>query len=197
MTHARGRDDLSSEKALLEAARARDQAAIAELYRRYRNYSVAVAMKIGVGTCDIEDIVNEAWARILDKFAAGAGPHSNFAAYLAQTVRRVATSDWRSTNRVLLTDSLEGLLLTVPSGPPDDDEDCLHDAYAALATLPLAQRQLLQASFRDGHDAAEYASLCKTTPNVIAARKTRARKALRRAYLAAEHWDRRDVRGAG
>ena len=168
---------------VLAAARAGDRAAFGRLYQRYRLYSQAVAYRAGVSMSDSEDVINEAWTRILAAFDRGVGPERNFGGYLALTVRSCAVDGWRATRRLLLTDSPADFEL--PVDEPEDEVETILAARSALAQLAVGPRELLEATFADDFRPASYARRFGISPGALASRAARARKSLRRAYFAA------------
>ena len=168
---------------VLAAARSGDRAAFGTLYQRYRSYSEAIARRNGVTGHDVDDVVNDAWTRLLVGFSRGSGPDRHFSGYLAQTVRSCAVDRWRATRRLILTDSPNDFADPVTEAEPDDET--LEAARRAMTQLAAEQRELLEASFADGFSAANYARRFGLTPNAVANRAVRARRSLRRAYFAA------------
>lgn len=78
-------------------ARAGDNAAIGELYRRH--YSAALRSASRYATFDqwAEDLVAEAFSRMLLAWRQGRGPQVNIAGYLAVAIRNAAFTHYRRT----------------------------------------------------------------------------------------------------
>src|SRR6202453_1666810 len=79
-----------SDADLIAASRAADSAAYAVLYERHAAAARSLARQLVHGRPEADDVVSEAFARVLARFKRGGGPDSSFRPYLLTTVRRVA-----------------------------------------------------------------------------------------------------------
>ena len=71
---------------LIERTRAGDEHSYSELYRRYEYSAFRLARHLGRRE-EADDVVNEAFARVLDLLQRGKGPTESFRAYLFTTIR--------------------------------------------------------------------------------------------------------------
>src|SRR6202034_3516226 len=79
-----------SDAELITASRASGSDAYAVLYQRHVVAARGLARQLVRGRAEAEDIVAEAFARVLAQLKRGRGPDTAFRAYLLTTVRRVA-----------------------------------------------------------------------------------------------------------
>lgn len=184
---------------LIEAARAagpdgRGGEAFAELYRRHRDSALRYARHLG-DFDTAEDVVAEAFARILRVIGAGGGPTVAFRPYLLRTVRNV--HDDVSTRGVRIV--LSGMpgrehLLPVDTGALDRTEGVAVDpdtmvesvlVARAFASLPERWRLVIWHTLVEGDDLATVGRLLGLNANAVAALGFRAREGLRGAYLSA------------
>ncbi|RZI87148.1 MAG: sigma-70 family RNA polymerase sigma factor [Microbacterium sp.] len=165
---------------LVDGVRAGEPECFAELYRRHQQLAVGVALQAGIGRQDADDVVAEAFAKVLRALRSGLGPTENFRGYLTLAVRRVAWAAQADSSRYRPTDDqvlLEGAgQTTVPEsldGSPAGD---------ALAALPHDAQILLWRTAVDGDQVSEIARELGKTSNSVAAAASRARSRLRSEY---------------
>src|SRR5699024_9211448 len=75
-----------SDDELLDAVRAGDSGAYAQLYSRHRAAALAQVRRLG-GSHDAEDVVQEAFMNVLRVILRGGGPRDGFVGYLMRAVR--------------------------------------------------------------------------------------------------------------
>lgn len=151
------------------------------LYRRHHRMALQAALRAGVPSGDAEDVVAEAYAKVLRAVQGGRGPTRNFPGYLATAVKRVAWSVQKQSARYHPTDDVDLLDDATGPGYPEDLTDSL--AGAALAALPSASRRLLWRVEVQGDSIRDIARELGKTPNSVSAATFRARKQLRTEYL--------------
>lgn len=177
---------------LVRRARRGDRAAYAELWRRHHQAGLRVAR--AVTHLDADDIVAEAFARILRIVLAGGGPEGAFRPYLYTTIKNVAASQGRATKEFAV-DDLEELL---DPGEAEDDVaiSALDRSLTAQAfrSLPERWQTVLWYTEVEGLDPHEAAPLLGLSANATAALSFRAREGLRVAWLQA-HVDAAQVEG--
>jgi RNA polymerase sigma factor (sigma-70 family) len=174
-----GADD---ELELVARLRAGDDDAYAELWRRHQPAGRGAARRLSQ-TLNPEDVVQEAFVRILAAVRRGNGPVGEFRPYLYAVIRRVA-SDWGQAQ---------------PPQPSVDDVPDQPDARAPREDAMLEQT-ILQTAFRslrpewqetlwytevEGLAARELAARLGISANAAAALSYRAREGLRTAWLQA------------
>jgi RNA polymerase sigma factor (sigma-70 family) len=173
---------------LVAAVRAGDAASFAELYSRHQAMAGLVARRAGATHEDVDDVVAEAYARLLRALRGGRGPSENFPGYLAVAVRRIAWAVHQDATRLRPTGEIDRLDHEVDAGT-DSLADALCDslgdspAGAALAALPDSARELLWRLEVEGERVADLARELGKSPNAVSAAATRARRRLRREYL--------------
>jgi RNA polymerase sigma factor (sigma-70 family) len=181
---------LPSDAPLLAAARLGDAEAIAELYSRHRTPMTAVATRHAFHDYSAQDLVSEAFARMLRALANGRGPTDNAMAYLAVSVRNLSARHGRRTSHrhapALASDEL---LQGVPDPRPGVEhglltEESAHRLRAALAVLPPRWRDVLLLTQVEGLGVSEAARHLGISPQACSALAYRTRRALRAAYLA-------------
>jgi RNA polymerase sigma factor (sigma-70 family) len=168
---------------LTEAVRGGDIAAYGVLYRRHLTSARRAAGALTATTAEREDLVAEAFVRLLRVLRAGGGPDDEFRAYLITTMRNVLIS-WRR------RDGAVSVMAEVPeversTSPEAVVGDRLHAALAAeaFASLPERWRLVLWRTEIEEESPATVAKSLGMTPNGVAALAYRAREGLRQAYL--------------
>ena len=156
----------------------------AELYRRHQPAALALARTLTEHT-SADDIVSEAFEKLLQRIRGGGGPEAAFRPYLLRTVRTVAVDASRRTRRLVVAEDPEEA-----ARPPTTDADALVDAVherttlaRAFAALPERWQSFLWLSFVDNADRHEIATILGISAGSVSALGYRAREGLRRAYL--------------
>src|SRR4051794_19908259 len=179
-TASRSRD--LSDAELISSVRGGDVSAYGALFARPRDAATRLARQL-VSAPDADDLVSEAFAKVLNVLLAGGGPDVAFRAYLLTAVRRLHVDKIRLTNRAMPTDDLS----------PYDEGEPFKDtviagfeggvAARAYASLPERWQLVLWHLEVEGQKPAEVAPLLGMTPNSVSALAYRAREGLRQAYL--------------
>ena len=156
----------------------------AELYRRHQPAALALARTLTEHS-GADDVVSEAFEKLLQRIRGGGGPEAAFRPYLLRTVRTVAVDASRRTRRLVVAeDPEEGR----GHGTREDDGlvDAIHERTTlarAFAALPERWQTFLWLSFVDDADRAETARILGINVGSVSALGYRAREGLRRAYL--------------
>ncbi|MFW6773802.1 RNA polymerase sigma factor [Nocardioides sp. CPCC 205120] len=172
----------SRDAALLGRARRGERDAIDQLYRAHR----AVALRLASRLCDerdVEDVVSEAFARVVAQLVAGAGPRSSFRAYLLTAVRHAHVDHVRRDAPHVWTDEPAGYD-DAPHAPQDvsvREESRL--LARAVSSLPRRWQLVLWWTLVDRRSLRDVGTALDLTPNAAAALAFRAREGLRVAYL--------------
>ena len=178
-----------SDAELITAVREGDVKAYGSLYERHVTSAYNLARQLSRSTAEADDLVSEAFARVLDTLRAGRGPDSAFRAYLLTSLRHVAYDKTRKDRKVELTEdvtTVSGVSTEKISEPFRDTavaglERSL--AAKAFARLPERWQAVLWHTEIEGQSPAEVAPLLGLTPNGVSALAYRAREGLRQAYL--------------
>ena len=148
-----------------------------------------LARQLSRSTAESDDLVSEAFSRVLDTLRAGRGPDSAFRAYLLTTLRHVAYDKTRRDRRLELAEDV-----TEVSGIDTEkiSEQFKDTAVAGLersmaarafAKLPERWQAVLWHTEIEGQSPAEVAPILGLTANGVSALAYRAREGLRQAYL--------------
>ncbi|MCK2214505.1 sigma-70 family RNA polymerase sigma factor [Actinomadura sp. ATCC 31491] len=171
-----------SDADLLRASREGDAAAFGQLYERHVAAARALARQLVRGT-EAEDVVAEAFTKILDLVGRGGGPESGFRTYLLTVVRRTVYDRSRVEGRQLTTGEIEEYDPGVPFVDPalvGLERSLIARAYLSL---PERWRAVLWHTEVERSRPAEVAPLLGLSANGVAALAYRAREGLRQAYL--------------
>ncbi|WP_082369312.1 sigma-70 family RNA polymerase sigma factor [Arthrobacter sp. ERGS1:01] len=167
---------------LVARTRAGDNEAFGELWERHRQAALRAATSL-TSDHDPEDLVQEAFLRILTAIRSNAGPREVFRAYLYTVLRSISMS-WKSPHGA--TTDLD--ILDYVSDPEDSFENQIIDKSItgrAFASLRPEWRTVLWYSEVEGMTPRDIAPLLGMTANTIAALTYRAREGLRVSWLQA------------
>jgi RNA polymerase sigma factor (sigma-70 family) len=175
--------DLPSDEQLLHAARTGDGEAFAALWTRHSPAALRAASQFRHGG-EPDDLVAEAYTRILAAVRQGKGPSGAFRPYLLVTIRNLATRVARST-REEATDDLESF--ETAEFPADPAVAALDRSLTvhAFRSLPERWQTVLWYTAVEGMSPREAASLLGLSANSTAALAHRAREGLREAWIQA------------
>ncbi|MEV6825618.1 RNA polymerase sigma factor [Amycolatopsis sp. NPDC051102] len=174
---------------MIQAVRRGDTAAYGDLYARHVDSARNLARQLSRTATEADDLVSEAFIKVLQILRAGGGPDSAIRAYLLTALRHTAYDRTRKERRVELSDDIvEAVDPALVSVPFDDtvmtsSERAL--AKKAFVGLPDRWRKVLWLTEVEGHTPAELAPSLGLTPNGVSALAYRAREALRQGYLQA------------
>ncbi len=176
--------DAASDEQLIARTREGDMGAYDELYRRHVDDASKVARIVTNNSDEAQDVVAEAFTRVLTRLREGGGPDLEFAPYLKTVVRRLAIDRHRSSQRDgSQTDPsiLDILPHTDDAMARSTDRRLVRDAFE---TLPERWQQVLWHTEIEGRSPASLAPALGSSANAVAALAYRAREGLRQAYLA-------------
>ncbi|HWD06511.1 MAG TPA: sigma-70 family RNA polymerase sigma factor [Amycolatopsis sp.] len=183
--------DLSgkSDAELITDVRAGNIASYGPLYERHSGAAHNLARQLARSSSEADDLVSEAFSKVLDTLRAGKGPDTAFRAYLLTALRHTAYDKTRRDRRVDLNEDMSdvggavGEALTVPFS--DTAVAGLERTLAAkaFARLPERWQAVLWHTEVEQQSPAEVAPLLGLTANGVSALAYRAREGLRQAYL--------------
>ncbi len=158
-------------------------AAYASLFSRYRHPAQRLARYLS-RSGDVDDIVAEAFAGVLDQLLRGRGPERAFRAYLFTSIRHGVGRRAKARQRVVPTNDITMMesRLSPESGELDGFEREV--VWAAFETLPARWRTVLWHIDVERRRPSEIAPILELTPNGVSALAYRAREGLRTAYVA-------------
>ncbi len=175
-----------SDADLIDAVRKGTVSAYGSLYERHVAAAYNLARQLTRSPAEMDDLVSEAFAKVLDTLRGGRGPDSSFRAYLLTALRHTAYDKTRRDRRIELSDDLESTGGTKVAEPFADTavaglERSL--AAQAFARLPERWQAVLWHTEVEGQSPAQVAPILGLTANGVAALAYRAREGLRQAYL--------------
>ncbi|MFB9312697.1 sigma-70 family RNA polymerase sigma factor [Nocardioides plantarum] len=180
-------DQRASDRHLIERARTGDAAAVADLYAAHHPVARAIAQRL-CRPSDVDDVVSEAFTKVLDQIARGAGPQVSFRAYLITAVRSASADVGRARARLLPTDTVEDLRQEETTQADDEPHSTLRSdsevLAQALASLPARWQLVIWWTTVEGRSLADVGTELGLKANAVAALAFRARQGLRDAYLA-------------
>ncbi|MGP3961365.1 sigma-70 family RNA polymerase sigma factor [Nonomuraea sp. 3N208] len=177
-----GVESPQSDAELLQAVREGKASAYGQLYERHVAAARALARQL-VKSTEVEDVVAEAFTKILDLVGRGGGPESGFRTYLLTVVRRTVRDRSRIEGRELSTEEIEEYDPRMPFVDPalvGLEKSLIARAYLSL---PERWRAVLWHTEVERNKQTEVAPLLGLSANGVAALAYRAREALRQAYL--------------
>ncbi len=174
--------DVTGDAELIAAVRGGDLEAYGELFERH----VAAARRLArqlMNASDADDLVSDAFAKVLRVLQRGGGPDLAFRAYLLTSIRRLHVDRIRANSRLRHTDDLEPFDPGVPFR--DTAVEGFENAAAAkaFASLPERWQMVLWHTEVEGQKPAEVAELLGMSANSVSALAYRAREGLRQAFL--------------
>jgi RNA polymerase sigma factor (sigma-70 family) len=171
-----------SDLELLQQVRNGDETAFTELYARHHAVARRVASTYRCGT-DADDLVNEAFEKVLGALRRGHGPTDAFRAYLFVTLRRLAAeSAGRPVDEPL--GEVPDPVVAVAAADPLAAED-REMIVAAFGSLPERWQTVLWHTAVEGRKPGDLATALGMSANAVSALAYRAREQLRQAYLQA------------
>lgn len=185
MTGARpadARPDPRSDADLIAAVRAGDAEAYGELYGRHVVAALRLARSL-TSDGEADDLVSEAFAKVLVVLQRGQGPDTALRPYLLTAVRRLHVDRTRSLTRARPTDDIAAY----ERGEPFHDTAVAGfesgAAARAFASLPERWQLVLWHLEVEGHKPADVAPLLGMSANSVSALAYRAREGLRQAFV--------------
>ncbi|MEU9119119.1 sigma-70 family RNA polymerase sigma factor [Streptomyces sp. NPDC048506] len=175
----------ASDAELIASVRAGDSAAYQVLYSRHRMAAAVCARRFATREADVDDLVAEAFANVLDVLRKGAGPTEFFRAYLLRTIQHDAFRCSRQQRRTVLTDVWNS---NEPAEPMRDAPAEAFDSRAvseAFKSLPERWQAVLWHTEVEGETPTVIGRLLGLRPNSVSALAYRAREGLRIAYIQA------------
>ncbi|GII97868.1 RNA polymerase sigma factor (sigma-70 family) [Sediminihabitans luteus] len=180
-------DSTESDAELITAVRAGSTVAFGELYARHAGAALAVARQYVPRPADADDVVSDAFARVLVVLQGGGGPDVAFRAYLFTVVRRLSYDAAKGAQRSRPTDDVA--TFESAFGPMASTEDPTLEGFErstvarAFESLPERWRSVLWYSEVESMTPAQIAPMLGLSANGVAALAYRAREGLRQAYL--------------
>lgn len=175
--------DARTDSELLEAVRQGDRDAFGELYIRHQSRAYRFACTLLGSAQGADDLVAEAFVKVLKRLVVGGGPTTAFCSYLLTTVRTTLYKQLASDRLVDRQVELSTLPVPVPERDPVVDQLDMDLAARALDSLSDRWQLVLRYLEIEDKSTAAVAELLGIRSNAVAALAFRAREALRVAYL--------------
>ncbi|WP_053718896.1 sigma-70 family RNA polymerase sigma factor [Saccharothrix sp. NRRL B-16348] len=175
-----------SDAELIDSVRAGDTDAYGQLYERHVSAAYNLARQLARSSAEADDLVSDAFAKVLDTLRAGRGPDSAFRAYLLTALRHTAYDKTRRDRKLELADDVAEVAPEATSVPFKDTAVAGLErsmAARAFARLPERWQTVLWHTEIEGQSPAEVAPLLGLTANGVSALAYRAREGLKQAYL--------------
>ncbi|WP_166442209.1 sigma-70 family RNA polymerase sigma factor [Nakamurella flava] len=177
--------DVVSDPELITQVRGGDRSAFGELYRRHSSAATTLARQFARSPAEADDLVSEAFARVLDQLLTGHGPDTAFRAYLFTSLRNTAYDRTRKDRRLQFTDDMTGHDQAVAGDDPVVAQVENGLVATAFARLPERWQAVLWHTQVEGESPAAVGALLGMAPGAVSSLAFRAREGLREAYLQA------------
>ncbi|MFI7680504.1 sigma-70 family RNA polymerase sigma factor [Amycolatopsis sp. K13G38] len=172
---------------LIRAVRDGNIAAYGELYVRHVAAAYNLARQLARSAIEADDLVSEAFSKVLSSLQGGRGPDSAFRAYLLTALRHTAYDKTRRDRKVELTEDVTTAVNPVLVSVQFDDTASAglekELAANAFARLPERWQTVLWLTEIESRSPAEVGPKLGLTANGVSALAYRAREGLRQAYL--------------
>ncbi|WP_233576035.1 sigma-70 family RNA polymerase sigma factor [Saccharopolyspora rhizosphaerae] len=171
---------------LIEAVRDGNTEAYGILYERHVSAAYAMARQVTKSSAEADDVVSEAFAKVLDLLRDRRGPTSAFRAYVLTAVRHAAYDRARKQQRLQYSEDMETdphIDLSQPFTDTAVEGEDRSLVAAAFAKLPERWQMVLWHVEIEGSAPAKVAPLLGMTPNGVSALAYRAREGLKQAFL--------------
>ncbi|HEV2784671.1 MAG TPA: sigma-70 family RNA polymerase sigma factor, partial [Actinophytocola sp.] len=181
-----------SDAELINAVRNGDVSAYGQLYERHSASAYNLARQLARSQAEQDDLVSEAFEKVLATLRAGRGPDSAFRAYLLTALRHTAYDKTRRDRRIELHGDVGEISTGSGVGAEEISVPFVDPAVAGLerslaarafARLPERWQAVLWHTEIEGQSPAEVAPILGLTPNGVSALAYRAREGLKQAYL--------------
>ncbi|MGA8247607.1 MAG: sigma-70 family RNA polymerase sigma factor [Nocardioides sp.] len=192
MSVSLSRVDGPGDAELISAVRGGDLDAYGELFARHVDAARRLARQLA-GPGDSDDLVSDAFAKVLAVLQRGGGPDLAFRAYLLTAVRRLHVDRLRSGSRLRPVDDLEPFDPGLPFHDTAVEGFDNAAAARAFASLPERWQMVLWHTEVEQQKPADIAPLLGMSANSVSALAYRAREGLRQAFLSQHAADPDDV----
>jgi len=167
---------------LITRVRGGDLDAYGELFARHRESALRLARSLTRGA-DADDLVSDAFAKVLNALQSGSGPDIAFRAYLLTTIRRLHVDRIRAQAKATPTDDVAALDQGVPFADTAVADFENSAAARAYGSLPERWQMVLWHLEVEGQKPADIAPMLGMSANAVAALAYRAREGLRQAFV--------------
>ncbi|GAB2884020.1 sigma-70 family RNA polymerase sigma factor [Nocardioides pacificus] len=182
MSETLARPEAPSDAELISAVRDGDVESYGALFSRHVDAARRLARQLA-SPGDADDLVSDAFAKVLGVLQRGGGPDLAFRAYLLTALRRLHVDRIRASARLHSTDDLEPFDPGVPFRDTAVEGFESAAAARAFASLPERWQVVLWHTEIEGQKPADVAVILGMSANSVSALAYRAREGLRQAFL--------------
>ncbi|MFD9701542.1 RNA polymerase sigma factor [Lentzea sp. NPDC059081] len=180
----------ASDADLIDGVRAGNVETYGKLYERHVRSANILAMQFSTSTADADDLVAEAFAKVLAALRSGGGPGAAFRPFLLTAVRLAAYDRTRREKRLKLAGDIGDVpgaarASSMPFGDKAQEDLDQTMVATAFATLPERWQTVLWHTAIEGQSPRDIAPLVGLTANGVSVMTFRAREGLRKALLQA------------
>ncbi|MGW5646047.1 sigma-70 family RNA polymerase sigma factor [Saccharopolyspora sp. NPDC003752] len=183
------REDLvqeASDAVLIDAVRGGDTDAFGALYERHVGAAYTMARQVTKSQAEADDVVSEAFAKVLGLLRDGRGPTDAFRAYLLTAVRHGAYDRANKAKRTQAVDDFEtvpDIDISQPFRDPAVENEERSLISQAFNRLPERWQMVLWHVEIEGESPSKVAPMLGMTANGVSALAYRAREGLKQQYL--------------
>ncbi|GAA3581832.1 hypothetical protein GCM10022198_01250 [Klugiella xanthotipulae] len=175
-----------SDDDLLNRVRDGDLDAVSEIFSRHHLAVRNLAFRWEQNPTQVDDLVSEAFARLVEQLKAGKGPQCGVRQYLYVTMRNIVTDSLRASAPTHSVSDIDDYLPAVEAADLAGERDWENTIVAqAFTGLPERWQEVLWYGSVEGLKPREMAPILGLAPNACSALLLRAREGFSRAYLEA------------
>jgi len=174
---------MKDETAVIAAAGSLADDALSAIFDEYAPAIFKYLLRLGVGTQEADQIVGDAFARLIEKFAKGAGPRKNLRSYIFQIAYHLVVDHARERQRTAPLDAADTITEDKQPVQALAEEKMLLENLASAMECELTeeQRNVLVLRFQEDFSIKETAEIVGKNVNAVKALQNRAIKRLRDA----------------
>jgi len=174
---------MKDETTAITAAASLDPEALTAIFDDYAPAIYKYLLRLGVSPQEADQTVGDVFARLLEKFAEGAGPRTNLRSYLFQIAYHLIVDDARNRQRVIALDDAEAVGEESKSVQTQAEEKMLFEKLSAAMKRVLTedQRNVLILRFQEDFSLKETAEIIGKNVNAVKALQNRGVNSLRDA----------------
>ncbi|MEV5540655.1 sigma-70 family RNA polymerase sigma factor [Saccharopolyspora shandongensis] len=176
----------ASDAVLIDAVRGGDTDAFGALYERHVGAAYTMARQVTKSQAEADDVVSEAFEKVLGLLRDGRGPTDAFRAYLLTAVRHGAYDRANKAKRTQAVDDFEtvpNIDISQPFRDPAVENEERSLISQAFNRLPERWQMVLWHVEIEGESPSKVAPMLGMTANGVSALAYRAREGLKQQYL--------------
>ena len=180
---------MKDESAVIAAAGSLDHDALTAIFDEYAPAIYKYLLRLRVNPKEADLVVGDVFARLLEKFVKGEGPHTNLRSYLFQTAYHLVIDQIREGQRTAPLDVVDTFKEEKQSVQALTEEKLMLEYLVATMNQELTndQRNILVLRFLQDFSLKETAEIVNKNVNAVKAIQNRAinnlREAMRRDYV--------------